>query len=144
MKLNETSSNTPENEDTGHSSENSDIMISSSTPLRADAFALDDDTKIELIQKHFKEIMCILGLDMQDDSLKGTPRRVAKMYIHELFSGLNPEKKPKITLFENKYKFDEMVLVKDISFHTTCEHHFLPFFGKANVAYVPKEKVAGL
>ncbi len=120
------------------------IGSSADTPLREDAFQLDDATKIELIQKHFREIMLVLGLDMSDDSLKGTPRRVAKMYVQEIFSGLNPAAKPSITLFENKYGFDEMVLVRDISFYTTCEHHFLPFFGKAHVAYMPKGKVAGL
>jgi GTP cyclohydrolase I len=114
------------------------------TPLREDAFALDDQTKIELIQKHFREIMLILGLDICDDSLKGTPKRVAKMFVNEIFSGLNPEKKPKITLFENKYKFDEIVMVRDITFYSTCEHHFLPFFGKAHIAYLPKDKVPGL
>lgn len=120
------------------------VGTSSETPLREDAFKLDDDTKVELIQKHFKEIMLILGLDLDDDSLKGTPKRVAKMYVKEVFKGLNPKHKPSITLFENKYKFDEMVAVRDITFYTMCEHHFLPFFGKAHVAYIPKDKVAGL
>jgi GTP cyclohydrolase I len=120
------------------------LFASPDTPLREDAFELDDDTKIELIQKHFKEIMQIMGLDLSDDSLKGTPHRVAKMYVKEIFSGLNPKNKPKVTLFENKYKYDEMVMVRDISFHTVCEHHFVPFFGKAHVAYIPKDKVAGL
>ncbi|MDZ4840513.1 MAG: GTP cyclohydrolase I FolE [Bacteroidota bacterium] len=120
------------------------ILTSMETPLRADAFALDDDTKVEMIQKHFKEIMHILGLDLTDDSLKGTPARVAKMYVKEVFSGLNPTNKPKISLFENKYHYKEMVVVKDITFYTMCEHHFVPFFGKAHVAYIPNGKVAGL
>lgn len=120
------------------------IGTSTDTPLREDAFELDDDTKVGLIEKHFKDIMLILGLDLDDESLKGTPHRVAKMYVKEIFSGLNPKSKPKITLFENKYHYKDMVLVKDISFHTTCEHHFVPFFGKAHVAYIPNDKVAGL
>ncbi|RYG40525.1 MAG: GTP cyclohydrolase I FolE [Chitinophagaceae bacterium] len=120
------------------------ISDSKDTPLREDAFALDDDTKIELIQKHFREIMFILGLDLTDDSLMGTPKRVAKMFVKETFSGLDPKNKPAITLFENKYKYNEMVMVRDITFYTVCEHHFVPFFGKAHVAYIPKGKVAGL
>ena len=120
------------------------IATSSDTPLRDDAFELDDQTKTELIQKHFREIMLILGLDLTDDSLKGTPHRVAKMFVKETFSGLDPANKPHITLFENKYDYDEMVVVRDIAFFTMCEHHFVPFFGKAHVAYIPKDKVAGL
>src|ERR1051326_1546784 len=111
------------------------ILTSTDTPMREDAFELDDDTKIQLIQKHFKEIMLILGLDLSDDSLKGTPKRVAKMFVKEVFAGLNPKNKPSITLFENKYKFNEMVAVRDISFFSMCEHHFIPFYGKAHVAY---------
>lgn len=117
---------------------------SAEVPLREDAFMLDDETKMELISKHFKEIMHILGLDLTDDSLKGTPGRVAKMYVKEIFSGLNPANKPRISLFENKYKYKDMVVVKDVGFYTTCEHHFVPFFGKAHVAYIPSDKVAGL
>jgi GTP cyclohydrolase I len=120
------------------------ISTSTDTPLREDAFELDDDTKVELIAKQFKEIMQILGLDLSDGSLKGTPMRVAKMYVKEIFGGLNPKNKPVITLFENNYQYDEVVMVKDITFYTMCEHHFIPFFGKAHVAYIPKDKVAGL
>jgi GTP cyclohydrolase I len=120
------------------------ISTSTDTPLREDAFELDDETKIELISKHFKEIMQVLGLDLSDSSLKGTPNRVAKMYVKEVFSGLNPKNKPVVTLFENNYKYDEVVMVKDITFYTMCEHHFIPFFGRAHVAYIPKNKVAGL
>jgi GTP cyclohydrolase I len=120
------------------------ISTATDTPLREDAFELDDETKIRLIEKHFREIMLIMGLDLTDDSLKGTPHRVAKMYVKETFSGLNPKNKPKVTLFDNKYRYNEMVVVKDIIFYTTCEHHFVPFFGKAQVAYIPKKKVAGL
>lgn len=114
------------------------------TPLRVDAFEKDDELKIELIAKHFKEIMHILGLDLNDDSLKGTPQRVAKMYVNEIFSGLNPDNRPETKLFDNKFKFNELLVEKDISFYSNCEHHFVPFFGKAHVAYIPKDKVVGL
>jgi len=120
------------------------ISTSTDTPLREDAFELDDDTKVELITKHFREIMQIMGLDLTDDSLKGTPKRVAHMYVKEVFSGLNPKNKPKVTLFNNNYQYDEVVMVRDITFYTMCEHHFIPFFGKAHVAYIPHDKVAGL
>lgn len=114
------------------------------TPLRPDAFEQDDELKIELISKHFKEIMQILGLDLSDDSLAGTPRRVAKMYVQEVFSGLNPANKPDVRLFENKYKYDQMLVEKDITFYSHCEHHFVPIYGKAHVAYFPNGKVIGL
>jgi GTP cyclohydrolase I len=114
------------------------------TPIRIDAFDLDDDLKIELISKKFKDIMDILGLDLTDDSLKDTPKRVAKMYVKEIFSGLNPANKPKIALFENKYKYDEMVLEKNITFYSNCEHHFVPIIGKAHVAYISNGTVIGL
>lgn len=114
------------------------------TPLRTDAFKIDDDLKIELIEKNFKEIMHVLGLDLSDDSLKDTPRRVAKMYVKEFFSGLNPENKPSVTLFENKYKFNQMVVERDITLYSTCEHHFVPIIGKVHVAYFSSGKVIGL
>ncbi|MEQ9438598.1 MAG: GTP cyclohydrolase I FolE [Cyclobacteriaceae bacterium] len=114
------------------------------TPMRADAFEKDDELKIELISKHFKEIMLILGLDLEDDSLKGTPLRVAKMYVEEIFSGLKPENKPEVTLFENKYKYNEMLVEKNITFYSNCEHHFVPIYGKAHVAYISKGHVIGL
>lgn len=120
------------------------VGSSHETPLREDAFEMDDDLKMELIEKHFKEIMCILGLDMTDDSLKGTPRRVAKMYIKEVFSGLDPRNKPDAKLFENKYKYNEMLVEKDITFFSHCEHHFVPIYGKAHVAYISKGHVIGL
>jgi GTP cyclohydrolase I len=117
---------------------------SAETPLRPDAFEMDDALKMEMIAKHFKEIMHILGMDLSDDSLKGTPARVAKMYVKEVFSGLNPLNKPKPKLFENKYKYDQMLVEKDITFYSHCEHHFVPIYGKAHVAYFSSGKVIGL
>lgn len=120
------------------------VGSSDETPLRPDAFMMDDELKVELIEKHFKEIMLILGLDLEDDSLNGTPRRVAKMYVNEVFSGLNPKNKPTARLFENKYKYDQMLVEKDITFYSHCEHHFVPIYGKAHVAYFSSGKVVGL
>jgi GTP cyclohydrolase I len=120
------------------------VLTSIDTPLRSDAFKLDDDLKIELIEKKFKDIMQILGLDLSDESLKDTPKRVAKMYVKEVFSGLNPEIKPQPTLFENKFKFNEMLIEKDIIIYSYCEHHFVPIIGKAHIAYFPKNHVIGL
>jgi GTP cyclohydrolase I len=120
------------------------IGSSFETPLRADAFALDDEEKIVRIEKHFREIMTILGLDLNDDSLNGTPRRVAKMYVKEVFSGLNPKNRPHARLFDNKYNYDQMLVEKDITFYSHCEHHFVPIYGKAHVAYFSNGKVIGL
>ena len=120
------------------------VGTSADTPLRSDAFEMDDDLKIELISKHFKEIMTILGLDLDDDSLRGTPDRVAKMYVKEIFSGLNPENRPSARLFENKYQYNEMLLEKNIPFFSFCEHHFVPIIGKAHCAYISDGKVIGL
>jgi len=120
------------------------ITTSAETPLREDAFELDQELKIELIEEKFREIMNILGLDLNDDSLKGTPHRVAKMYIKEIFSGINPANKPDIALFENKYRYQEMLVEKNISFYSNCEHHFVPIIGKAHVAYISSGKVIGL
>jgi len=120
------------------------IGTSHDTPLREDAFEMDDELKMELIEKHFREIMHVLGLDLTDDSLKGTPKRVAKMYIKEIFSGLDPKNKPVVKLFENKYKYNEMLVEKDITFHSNCEHHFVPIIGKAHVAYISNGTVIGL
>ena len=107
-------------------------------------FEMDDELKMEMIAKHFKEIMHILGMDLSDDSLKGTPNRVAKMYVKEVFSGLNPINKPQPKLFENKYKYSQMLVEKDITFYSHCEHHFVPIYGKAHVAYISSGKVIGL
>ncbi|MBS1625720.1 MAG: GTP cyclohydrolase I FolE [Bacteroidetes bacterium] len=120
------------------------VMTSAETPLRADAFAMDDDLKVELIEEKFAEIMHILGLDLEDDSLRGTPHRVAKMYVKEIFSGLNPANKPKIAVFENKFKYHEMLVEKDIAFYSNCEHHFVPIIGRAHVAYISEGQVIGL
>lgn len=120
------------------------VGTSLETPLREDAFEMDDDLKIELIEKHFREIMHIMGLDLTDDSLRGTPHRVAKMYVKEVFSGLNPKNKPAAKLFENKYKYNEMLVEKDITFHSHCEHHFVPIYGRAHVAYISNGDVIGL
>jgi len=120
------------------------VGTSYDTPMKADAFDMDDNLKMDLIEDKFKEIMEIMGLDLTDDSLSGTPRRVAKMYIKEIFSGLNPENKPKIALFDNKYKYEEMLVEKDITFYSNCEHHFVPIIGKAHVAYISNGKVIGL
>ena len=120
------------------------VFSSLETPLRSDAFVLDDDAKIEKIEKHFREIMTILGLDLTDDSLNGTPRRVAKMYVKEVFSGLNPKNRPHARLFENKYNYDQMLVEKDITFYSHCEHHFVPIYGKAHVSYFSSGKVIGL
>lgn len=114
------------------------------TPLREDAFSISDDEKIAKIETHFKAIMETLGLDLNDDSLKGTPHRVAKMYVKEMFWGLNPDNKPVVSHFKNKFRYNEMLLEKDIQFYTNCEHHFVPFFGTAHVAYIPNGKVIGL
>ncbi|MCF0040751.1 GTP cyclohydrolase I FolE [Dyadobacter fanqingshengii] len=145
MKQNGTSSNIQstdmvEVEEIG----NDHVYSSIETPMRKDAFAMEDDLKMELIEKHFRHIMEIMGLDLTDDSLKGTPKRVAKMFITEVFSGLDPKNKPAVTLFENKYKYDQMLVEKDISVFSNCEHHFVPIYGKAHVAYISSGKVIGL
>jgi GTP cyclohydrolase IA len=120
------------------------ILTTYDTPLRVDAFEMDDEIKIELIEKHFRHIMEIMGLDLTDDSLQGTPGRVAKMFVKEIFSGLNPENKPAVTLFDNKYNYNQMLVEKDITVFSNCEHHFVPIYGKAHVAYISSGKVIGL
>ncbi len=114
------------------------------TPLRKDAFDTTDQDKIERIAEHFEAIMETLGLDLDDDSLKGTPHRVAKMYVEEIFSGLKPANKPDIKVFDNKYKYGEMLIEKNITLYSACEHHFLPMIGKAHVGYISNGKVVGL
>jgi GTP cyclohydrolase I len=114
------------------------------TPLVKDAFKLSNNEKKEIIAKHFRLIMETLGLDLNDDSLRGSPSRVAKMYVDEIFNGLDPRNKPKIALFDNKYKYNEMLVEKNITFHSNCEHHFVPIYGKAHLAYISSGKVIGL
>ncbi|GAA4806391.1 GTP cyclohydrolase I FolE [Litoribaculum gwangyangense] len=114
------------------------------TPMRKDAFKLSDSEKKARIAILFEEIMDVMGLDLTDDSLRGTPQRVAKMYIDEIFSGLNPANKPKVALFDNKYKYNQMLVEKNITFYSNCEHHFVPIIGKAHVAYISSGKVIGL
>ncbi len=144
MRPNETSLNSQPNKAGDDDIGDDHVASSFETPMRADAFALDDEEKITRIENHFREIMNILGLDLTDDSLQGTPRRVAKMYVKEVFAGLNPKNRPHARLFENKYNYDQMLVEKDITFYSHCEHHFVPIYGKAHVAYFSQGKVIGL
>lgn len=118
--------------------------FSAETPLRPDAFELSDEEKIHIIRKHVEGILHTLGLDLTDDSLKDTPLRVAKMYVKDFFYGLNPAHKPAIRLFQNKYRYSQMLVEKNISFHSVCEHHLVPIIGKAHLAYFSSGKVIGL
>ena len=120
------------------------VSGSAQTPLREDAFAISDAEKIELIQEKVAEILDVLGMDLTDDSLKGTPKRVAKMFVNEIFSGLHPDNKPKASSFENKYQYGEMLVEKNITLYSTCEHHLLPIVGRAHVAYISNGTVVGL
>lgn len=120
------------------------VMTSIETPMRSDAFVISNEEKKAKIAHHFEQIMEILGLDLTDDSLKGTPARVAKMYVEEVFSGLDPKNKPRVALFENKYLYKEMLLEKDITVKSFCEHHFVPIVGRAHVAYKSNGNVIGL
>lgn len=120
------------------------IATASDTPMNPRAYALSDAEKIERISGHFAEIMDILGLDLRDDSLRGTPRRVAKMYVNEIFKGLNPANNPAVTTFENKYQYRRLVVERNIPLQSTCEHHFQPIMGVAHVAYIPNGRVVGL
>ena len=120
------------------------VGSSHKTPLREDAFEMKDEQKIYLIEKHIRKIMQVLGLDLTDENLKGTPKRVAKMFINEVFSGLDPMNMTKVKLFENKYKYNEMLVEKDITCFSHCEHHFVPIYGKAHVAYISNGYVIGL
>lgn len=118
--------------------------LSLETPMREDAFDMSDAEKIKKIAHHFSEIMHTMGLDLSDDSLSGTPLRVAKMYVKEVFSGLDPKNKPDVKLFENKYGYKEMLVERDITVHSFCEHHFVPIIGKAHIAYLNNGQVVGL
>ena len=149
MKLTETMLNTLVEKELSNQT-NFDIIgddhhsSSIDTPLTKDAFKLSNNEKKAIIAKHFRIIMQTLGLDLNDDSLKGTPSRVAKMYIDEIFNGLDPRNKPKIALFNNKYNYKEMLVEKNITFYSNCEHHFVPIYGKAHLAYISSGKVIGL
>ena len=120
------------------------FATSINTPLRDDAFKMSDAEKIEIIEKKVADILFTLGMDMTDDSLKGTPKRVAKMYVNEIFSGLNPKNKPKASTFDNKYKYGEILVEKNITLYSTCEHHLLPIVGKVHIAYISNGNVVGL
>jgi GTP cyclohydrolase I len=144
MRQKEIALNIRPNKPIGFDADEDHPVTSYDTPLREDAFVLSDDEKIEKIEAHFREIMTTLGLDLTDDSLNGTPRRVAKMFVQEAFSGLNPANRPHSRLFENKYEYDQMLVEKDITFYSHCEHHFVPIYGKAHVAYFSSGKVIGL
>jgi GTP cyclohydrolase I len=120
------------------------IATSAQNPIRKDAFLISDEEKIRLIKKDVENILSTLGIDLTDDSLKGTPNRVAKMFVNELFGGLNPNKKPKASTFENNYKYGEMLVEKNITLYSTCEHHLLPIIGRAHVAYISNGRVIGL
>ncbi len=120
------------------------IATAAKNPMRADAFDLSDDEKIIAIKKDIENILTTLGIDMTDDSLKGTPNRVAKMFVKEIFSGLNPNKKPSASTFQNAYKYGEMLVEKNITLYSTCEHHLLPIVGRAHVAYISNGSVVGL
>lgn len=132
------------NEDLHEEIGNNHIATSAETPLRSDAFDLTDDQKVESIKKDVESILNTLGLDLTDDSLKGTPNRVAKMFVKEIFGGLHPDKKPSSSTFDNKYKYDEMLVEKNIVVYSTCEHHLLPIVGRAHVAYISNGTVVGL
>jgi GTP cyclohydrolase IA len=121
-----------------------DEINAASAEVSSPEYFQNDNEKIKIIAGHFKEIMQTLGLDLKDDSLKETPERVAKMYVQEIFSGLNPNNKPEITTFENKYQYNKMLIEKNISLYSYCEHHFVPIIGKVHVAYISKGKVIGL
>ncbi|WP_310555485.1 GTP cyclohydrolase I FolE [Flavobacterium sp.] len=120
------------------------IATSAINPIRKDAFDLSDEQKIEAIKKDVESILNTLGMDLTDDSLSGTPNRVAKMFVKEIFGGLNPQRKPKPSTFENNYKYGEMLVEKNIVVYSTCEHHLLPIIGRAHVAYISNGKVIGL
>lgn len=120
------------------------MASSTDTPMREDAFDLDDDEKIARIENNIREILETMGLDLTDDSLSGTPHRVAKMFIKEKFSGLDPKNKPVMRAFENKYNYNQMIVEKNITVNSSCEHHFVPIIGKAHVAYISSGKVVGL
>ena len=120
------------------------ISTSKQTPLKNGAFKISNEKKQLLIEEKIRDILDILGMDLKDDSIKGTPRRVAKMFVNEIFSGIQPQKKPDISIFKNKYKYNEMLVEKNITLYSTCEHHLLPIIGKAHIGYISEDYVIGL
>ncbi len=132
------------NEDFHDEIGNNHIATSAQNPIRKDAFDISDEQKIASIKKDVESILQTLGMDLTDDSIKGTPNRVAKMFVNEIFGGLNPAKKPKPSTFENNYKYNEMLVEKNIIVYSTCEHHMLPIIGRAHVAYISNGRVIGL
>lgn len=132
------------NEDFHDEIGNNHIATSAQNPIRKDAFDITDEQKIASIKKDVENILQTLGMDLTDDSIKGTPNRVAKMFVNEIFGGLNPAKKPKPSTFENNYKYNEMLVEKNIIVYSTCEHHMLPIIGRAHVAYISNGRVIGL
>ncbi len=133
-----------DNDSGAHPAPDAHLPASLRTPVRPDAFAVPDEAKIAAIAGHFEAIMQELGLDLTDDSLAGTPRRVAKMYVQEWFRGLNPAHRPEVKLFENRYQYHQLLVERDITLFSCCEHHFVPIIGKAHVAYLPAGHVVGL
>lgn len=150
MRLQETFLNTLQDKSSGingfsHDEIGDDHLYTGiETPMKANAFEISDEEKKYRIAGHFAQIMDILGLDLNDDSLQGTPERVAKMYVEEIFSGLNPENRPRVALFDNKYQYKQMLVEKNITLFSNCEHHFVPIMGVAHVAYISSGKVIGL
>jgi GTP cyclohydrolase I len=132
------------NEDNRDDIGDNHIATNAKNPIRDDAFDMSDEDKIEAIKKDVESILLTLGMDLTDDSLKGTPNRVAKMFVKEIFGGLNPKKKPSSSTFENHYKYGEMLVEKNITIYSTCEHHLLPIVGRAHVAYISNGTVVGL
>lgn len=120
------------------------ITISKETPLRPDAFDLDDNTKIKIIEEQMQKVLHTLGLDLTNETLEGTPYRIAKMYVKEMFAGLNPQNKPRMTSFSNEFQYDKMLIEKNITVNSACEHHFLPIVGKAHIAYISSGSVIGI
>lgn len=119
-------------------------ILSNVRPSPTVANGLSEEQKVETIARHFREIMATLGLDLEDDSLSRTPERVARMYVREVFEGLNPRTFPSITSIENKLGYNEMITVKDVSLISVCEHHFVTIDGRATISYIPKDRVIGL
>ncbi|MBF0695295.1 MAG: GTP cyclohydrolase I FolE [Flavobacterium sp.] len=133
-----------EDTDSQHDNQDDHFYTKAFNPVRSDAFDLSDDQKIDLIKHDVRNILQTLGMDLEDDSIKGTPNRVAKMFVKEIFGGLHPDRKPKPSTFQNNYKYGQMLVEKNITLYSTCEHHLLPIIGKAHIAYISNGSVIGL